>query len=427
MLKKVMGTAGSRVFSALISFVLISINARLLGAAPVGSIALLILGVTLILLVSSLAGGAALVYLTPRHPLLLLLLPASIWAVVSPVLLAPLFGYFGWVPAQLAVDLLWLSILRGLSSNFAMLLLGQERIQTNNLMDVLEIAMLLIVVCCFYFFMNEASLENYIRALYIAYAFSALFGFLAIRSRIALNTFDLNKQLIAFRAIVKHSFYIQFASFFQLLNYRLSYYLLELFSGRAAVGVYAVGTRITESVWVVSKSIGTVQYATIANQKEEATSIQLSLRMFRFSLCIAAFIISALLITPETVYLSIFGSEFAAIRVVLGAMAMGVITLAATMSFSSFFSGIGKQSINMTGSLIGLVLTIGIGLWLVPKYQLMGAAITSCLSYLSTSTYYAICFVRYSKSSWSMLIPRLSDIVVVFKQLKRLLSAKNKK
>jgi O-antigen/teichoic acid export membrane protein len=425
MLRKVIGTAGSRIFSALISFVLISINARLLGASDVGTIALLILGITLILLVSRLAGGASLIYLTPRHEVTHLYVPAAIWSICTPLLIAPLFGYFSWVPAEYTIDLMCLAMLRSLSSTTATILLGQERIQTNNLLDIGEILVLLLAVCSFYFLIDEPLLRHYLNALYIAYGFSALFGFLAIRSSLSYGHLKRKAIFNAVHEIVRHSFYIQTASFFQLLNYRLSYYLLEIFSGRAAVGVYAVGTRIAESVWIISKSTSIVQYATISNKNDATYSSELSSKLFRFSLLITALLLTFMLLLPKSLYIFIFGNEFQQIKLVLFGMSGGILALASSMSFSGYFSGIGKQSVNTTGSLIGLGLTIGFGLLLIPEYQLIGAAITSSLSYLSTTTYYTFRFLRHTNNTILVLIPRLDDFAEVRKHLGHLLKSKS--
>lgn len=68
--------------------------------------------------------------------------------------------------------------------------------------------------------------------------------------------------------MLTYGFAIQIANFAQLLNYRLSYYIIEFCSGRKALGVFDLGTKLSEAVWILPKSMATVQYARISNSKE---------------------------------------------------------------------------------------------------------------------------------------------------------------
>ena len=57
--------------------------------------------------------------------------------------------------------------------------------------------------------------------------------------------------------MLKLGFWTQIANLTQLLTYRLNYYLIEGFVGRKSLGLYELGTRISEAVWIFPKSIST--------------------------------------------------------------------------------------------------------------------------------------------------------------------------
>ncbi|HPG33721.1 MAG TPA: 2-oxoacid:acceptor oxidoreductase family protein, partial [Lentimicrobium sp.] len=99
MIRKIISTTASRLVIALLNLAIIWLLARKLGAEGVGTVSLVVLGISIIQMVSALVGGSALVYMVPRHPLMQLLMPAWIWAVVVSAagsLLLEAAGQFGW-------------------------------------------------------------------------------------------------------------------------------------------------------------------------------------------------------------------------------------------------------------------------------------------------------------------------------------------
>ena len=54
--------------------------------------------------------------------------------------------------------------------------------------------------------------------------------------------------------MLKYGILGQTANVFQLINYRLSYYLIDAFAGRASLGVFSAATQISEGLWIFGKS-----------------------------------------------------------------------------------------------------------------------------------------------------------------------------
>ena len=67
MVKPILGTVGSRVTITLLNLLLVMATGKMLGVTGLGTISLIILGITLILLLSHVVGGGALAYLAPRY------------------------------------------------------------------------------------------------------------------------------------------------------------------------------------------------------------------------------------------------------------------------------------------------------------------------------------------------------------------------
>ena len=79
MIKRILQHFAARVLTAGLSFVVVWLTARYLGAAGRGQISLFFTDVSGLALLAGLVGGSSLIYLVPRRNVWLLLLPAYGW------------------------------------------------------------------------------------------------------------------------------------------------------------------------------------------------------------------------------------------------------------------------------------------------------------------------------------------------------------
>jgi O-antigen/teichoic acid export membrane protein len=61
------------------------------------------------------------------------------------------------------------------------------------------------------------------------------------------------------KKMLKYGFVIQIANLAQLLNGRLSIYVIDFLAGRKSVGLYNFGTKFSEAIWLIPQSISSVQ------------------------------------------------------------------------------------------------------------------------------------------------------------------------
>ena len=100
-------------------------------------------------------------------------------------------------------------------------------------------------------------------------------------------------------------------------------------------------------------------------------------------------------------------------------MSLGIIFLSAGILFSSFFVGIGKPNTSVIGALIGLLVTIILGVFLIPTYGIMGAGVTASASYVSGTSYQFYVFMKDSKEySIKDFILKKSDLRIVISEFR---------
>ncbi|MDD5508206.1 MAG: polysaccharide biosynthesis C-terminal domain-containing protein [Bacteroidales bacterium] len=416
MFRYIIGTSLTRLVNALLSFGILWINTHNLGKEGLGTIGLLVLGITLVLLVSNYIGGGALVFLSSRHDWRQLLVPSYLWAIMVSVAGALLLGLFHLVPEEYVVDVLFLSLLQAWMTVNLNLLIGREKIKLFNAISVIQMVLTTVALAFFIYHEHIYNVKAYIYSLYVGYAAGFLLGLAALLPLI--RKAGKQKKQPVIREIIRYGKFIQTANVLQLLNYRLSYYLIEFFTGRAALGIYIVGVQLSEGVWLIGKSVATVQFARISNTREEDYAKRITLLLFKFTFALSLLVTIALVLLPEQVYGWIFGDDFVHVKKVILSLFIGILATSVSLMFSHYFSGMGMPRHNMVGSAIGLVLTLVLGLIFIPKYGIIAAGLTASVSYLANLIYLMVVFIYKTKPDLRDFMIRSDDLRLFLNELK---------
>ena len=181
------------------------------------------------------------------------------------------------------------------------------------------------------------------------------------------------------------------------MNYRLSLKFVDFFAGRGAVGVLSLGMQLAEGLWLISRSIATVQYSRLSNEMNFDYSVRLTLTLAKISWAVTAFAMLIVLAIPKFVYVAIFTAKFGDVKMVIASLSFGIVALSVSMIFSGFFSSINKPYHNTISSACGLIFTIGLGLFLIPRFGILGAGLAATVSYSCVTLYQFIIFSRLTK------------------------------
>ena len=146
MIKRIIGTSTGKLITALAGFAIIVINAHYIGAVGVGTISLILLGITFINLVSNFIGGPAIVYLLPRFDAFRLIVPSYLWAFLCSSSGAVLLSVSGLIPVLYVFDVFWLSLFVTITAVNLTILLAKERFVIYNLLSTLQIIITLVVL-----------------------------------------------------------------------------------------------------------------------------------------------------------------------------------------------------------------------------------------------------------------------------------------
>ncbi len=418
MLLKILSTVFSKVFTAGIGFIVVIITARALGAAVRGDIALLLLNISIIGLFQGIFNGSVLIYLTPKFSFIKLFFLTNLLSLIFAIGLPYLMVALKLLEVDQVNTLVVLTALQGLLTTSQSLLLGKEKIQQFNLLEIIKSSVLLISIIYFFWSMNDISLESVIYSYALSYIIPLVFSFFHILKYFKSEPIENKEEKSMLSSLLKYGFEIQINNISHMINYRFCFYIIEKWKGKDALGIFSIALSLCEVIWIIAKSISTFQYSKIVNTTDAESQRKLTIHSLQLSLLATIPPLAVLLVLPNSLFAFIFGEEFGSIRTVLFSLSLGVIFLSIFTIINHYFSGIGKNKPNIIGSFIGNIVVISSCLMLIPIWGNIGAGIATSVTFLVILAYIVYRFMRHTKTTFTELIPSRSSVKSLIRELK---------
>ncbi|WP_045687061.1 lipopolysaccharide biosynthesis protein [Hymenobacter sp. AT01-02] len=419
MIRRILHNVATRLATALLSFVVVWLTARYLGAAGRGAVSLFVTDCAVLLLFIGLVGGSSLIYLVPRRNVWHLLLPAYGWATLVCLIGTGAVALLRNAPVAYLGHLLTLSLLQAFFSINSSLLLGRRREGIYNMLAAAQVALLAVGLWGCFGGLGWREIPVYYYAAYVAYGLPLL---LSIRALLHLPDRRLRhgRRLRATtRELVRHSRGAHLSNILAFANYRMGYYFVAHYADARSVGILSVGVALTEAIWLIPRSTALVQYVDLVHAPDPAALAGEGLRVARLTLLATTAAIAVLALLPVGVLTAIFGPEFGPARPVIGLLAPGVVCIAIQILCSSYFAGLARYRINNAASIVGMGVTIMACWLLVPQLGIRGAALASTASYATSTVFLLYHFWRATGATPWAFLPTPADVSYGLSLLRR--------
>ena len=377
MIRKILHTIFTKFSSAGLGFLTIILISQILGVEAKGEQAIMVYNINLLLMLFTLIGNSTLIYLTPRKDFSNLIIPSFLWIVITAILVSLFFP-------DICV---LIAVLAAISEINQFLLLGKQKISQANILKLLYPLVSFTYILVLWLFNRFTKVEDFIMAMLIAYIVSFFYGIFALKDEYK-NLKPISKQELtsSFKTLFSLGVTKQIGYIAQSMNYRLCFYILGFYCGETLVGIYSNAVSLSEAVMLFGSSLALVQYSSLSNNENDSSSKKFSWKMSKINGIFTAAALLVLSLLPSEVYSFIFGKGFEDISQTIRILSIGVLPLSISSNFTQYFYAKGNFKISTFASIIGLAVTIIVGLILIPKYQLQGAALTATLSYITTFT-----------------------------------------
>jgi Membrane protein involved in the export of O-antigen and teichoic acid len=413
MWKKVLGTVGIRYFVAILNLALIFINARMLGVQGIGLVGIIVASVNIAVVLNSILCGNTIVYFMNKYSMKVVFSSAYLWIPAGSTLACGVMYCLGLLPNGYVRDIFLLSLLSSFVAANTRLLLGKDKVKAFNLTFFLQSGLLFFILLYIYYVMESRSIGAYLGGMYIANGIA-----LVVSGLLLIPLFrkeESRSNGLSFFAIFKEMFSYGLWScadnLAETYTTRLNYFLLHNLSGLGSVGLLDAGTKISEGVWNISKSVSFIEYSEVAKESDKEKQKNITLRLFKFTVFATTSIMAMIILVPEWIYTDyLFTSEFKGINHVIIALAPGIVALGSHSILSHYFIASGKVRISAYSSFIGLTVLLIVGYILIPAYGVIGSAISSSIAFSSMLTFSIIVFSTKTNTTPKEYLPTKEDI-----------------
>jgi O-antigen/teichoic acid export membrane protein len=223
--------------------------------------------------------------------------------------------------------------------------------------------------------------------------------------------FEASRDASGLKAAVAFALPCYAANTAQFLNYRLDVFVVGFFAGATSVGRYTLAVSLGQLLWLMSNSVANVLLPKVAAATDVAESIRHTTRVTRLSLWATAICALALALVATQAIPMLYGEAFRPSISALFWLLPGIVVFSVANVLAAYIAGIGKPTLNFWVSSISLVVTVALDLALIPKLNIVGAAIASTVSYSVSALMLIVFFKRETGASLrQVLLPTSEDL-----------------
>ncbi|MCC6767251.1 MAG: flippase [Deltaproteobacteria bacterium] len=189
------------------------------------------------------------------------------------------------------------------------------------------------------------------------------------------------------------------------LHYRIDLYLIALLLSPEQVAFYSIAVNMTNPILQIPDAIGTVIFPKLAGSPDQAAHERTAVtcRHTLFATLVAAVFYAGV---GSQLMVLFYGSRYAPAIPPMFMMLPGIIMISLYQILSRNFTSRNRQQINIVAAGVALAVNAGSNLVLSPRFGIVGAALSTAISYSLAAGILLAVFVR--ESGW-----RVRDTVLV--------------
>jgi len=273
------------------------------------------------------------------------------------------------------------------------ILLGLQKIKKYNIVFFLQSFFFLTLVGILLLGLRFG-IEAVILAQVASYLLVGIILFFIIRKEAGGLIFKINKRY--FKNILSYGFKVYLTNTFNFLHYRIDQFLINIFLNPIAVGFYYVAVRLSEAVWLLSSSVGTVLFPKIVSETDQKRLKEFTPLVCRNVVFVTLLIVILLLIFSHWIIVLFYSEEFLESIKPFQILLIGSLLIAEWRILANDLTARGKPIINTYITGFSVILNIILNIIFIPKWGIIGAAWATVISYSAVAV---ITTIIYSKIS----------------------------
>jgi O-antigen/teichoic acid export membrane protein len=200
------------------------------------------------------------------------------------------------------------------------------------------------------------------------------------------------------RAIARLALVMGAVQIVNLVSYRIELFVLREYRGLGDVGIYSIAMQTIESVWLIAAALATAVTAP-AVQEAERDVVALIARTAVKALLFTAGVAAVLAAVAPLAIPLVFGDAFERAVLPLALLLPGVVAYAPVAVLVVYLSvRRGRPRLSLVVSVVAGAATLALGLVLIPRSGVSGAAVASSLGYVAGAVLAWVFFLRLARA-----------------------------
>jgi O-antigen/teichoic acid export membrane protein len=182
------------------------------------------------------------------------------------------------------------------------------------------------------------------------------------------------------------------------LHHRIDLYLIALLMTPEQVAFYSIAVNMTHPILQIPEAIGTIIFPKLAGASDAAAHAQTAVtcRHTIFATLVASVVYAGI---GSQVMVLFYGERYAPAVPAMFMMLPGIIMIALYQILTRNFTSRNRQQVNIVAATTALGVNAATALLLIPRFGIVGAAMSTALSYTLAATILLVVFVRESGGS----------------------------
>ena len=207
---------------------------------------------------------------------------------------------------------------------------------------------------------------------------------------------------------------------FHFLNYRFDIFLIKYFLTNSDVAFYQIAAGMAERMWYIPNALNFVLLPTLLSMDKESTAF--TAKVCRNGFFVMILLAVAVLFSAKYAILLLYGEEYAPVTYALYSILWGITVTSLYKVIFAHFAAKNRLGITILAATFSLVVNLGMNIYMIPRFGIVGAGISTSLSQSVLTGILIWFFLRYEKIRLrEILIPNREDFVSYRVAIKKVL------
>jgi len=386
-----------RGISMLLGVVTSIILARLLGPEDRGSLAILMISISLVCVILNFGTAEASIYLLGSgliKPEIVISSLFYFYVLISFILSWPAFAFLNYLlnfDDLVIILLILLTSITVLNTHLRHFLIAQKKFIKYNISVIFDSILFLLGVFLVWRY-NKISIDNIIILYTISgttvLIMSVLYlypGELIIRPKI--------KYSVMHKAF-GYGFHLFLVGISGFGVQRITYFLIDFFYNTKIVGLYTAANSIPTLFLNLPQQLSTVLYSYVSSSTKEKKSLKLTSQVIAIILLTSGIFLLPIILFTEKITIFLFGENFIGIEKAMIILSVGTIFSGLSSVLFNYMAGTALHKYGSYMTFVNLACISLSSIILIPRFGLNGAAFSYLITMVFSFTYITFCFME---------------------------------